>query len=597
MTKVSSFSEPALNGTRSISGKIWRKRLTDERLALALSQKCSLPDLVSRVLVGRGVDIESVNTFLTPSLRKQIPDPSQFLDMDQAVARIIKAIKLEEGIGVFGDYDVDGATSAALLMRFFCSLDRNVHVHIPDRRKEGYGPNLPAILRLKEKGVTLIITVDCGTTAFSVLEEAKMAGIDIIVIDHHAAENRLPAGAIVVNPNRMDENRNYGQLAAVGVTFMLVIAINRALRNLSWYGTEQPEPDLLQWLDLVALGTICDVVPLIGINRALVKQGLRVLAARSNPGINALAEVACVDRMLNAYHAGFILGPRINAGGRVGKADLGVKLLSSNNQSEVFAIAEILNSLNKERQQIEQEVYIAALDQAKQQMLNKDPLIFVAAEGWHVGVIGIVAGRLRETFDVPACVVAIGDGIGIGSARSVTGIGLGSAVIAAQQSGLLLSGGGHSMAAGFTVGKGHLLQLHTFLKENVNRQLNGIQIKSELLIDGVVSISGAVIELVDLLEQVGPFGAGNSRPRFLVPDVFIVDSSIVGNNHVRCVLSDKSGKQRLKGIAFRKVDTEVGDALLNHHGLALHVAGTLRTDNWQGRNSVQMFIEDICFQA
>ena len=595
MIETPASLEAVLNVDISASGKNWRKRLTDERAALALSQRCSLPDLISRVLVGRGVDIEGVDEFLKPSLRKQLPDPSQFLDMDHAVNRITKAIRLGEEIGVLGDYDVDGATSAALLIRFFRDLDRNIHVHIPDRHKEGYGPNLPALLRLKEKGVTLVITVDCGTTAFSVLEEAKMAGVDIIVVDHHVAENRLPTGTIVVNPNRMDEKSKHGQLAAVGVSFLLVIAINRALRDSNWYGKGQPEPDLLQWLDLVALGTICDVVPLIGINRALVKQGLKVMAARSNPGINALAEVACVDRSLNAYHAGFVLGPRINAGGRVGKADLGVKLLSSNNSSEVFAIAEALNSLNKERQQIEQEVYLAALDQAKKQMPNNDTLILVASEGWHAGVIGIVAGRLREKFDVPACVVAIKDGIGKGSGRSIGGIELGPAVIAAQQSGLLLNGGGHSMAAGFTVEKGHLSALHTFLKKHVKRQLNGAHITSELLIDGIVSISGAVTELVELLEQVGPFGAGNSRPRFVVPDLFVVDSDIVGNNHVRCVFSDKSGKKRLKGIAFRTADTEVGNALLKHHGLALHVAGTLRSDNWQGKNSVQIFVEDVCF--
>ena len=540
---------------KSASGKRWKAREFDERTSLAIAQTRMIPEIFSRVLVNRGVTLETVDTFLNPSLRNELPDPSHLLDMDQAVERVVKALETDQKIGIFGDYDVDGATSAALLARFFSALGRSVEVYIPDRQKEGYGPNLPALRTLKERGVKLVITVDCGTTAFEVLEKGASEGLDIIVVDHHVAEPRLPSGALVINPNRLDQDTDHTHLAAVGVTFLFVVAINRALREAFWYGEGHPEPDLRQWLDLVALGTVCDVVPLKGINRVLVRQGLKVMAGRGNLGIRALADVAGVDRPLDCYHAGFVLGPRVNAGGRVGESGLGVRLLSSNDASETHVIAQTLNEFNKERQEIEQRVYRLALEQAEVEIASNPSLLMVSAEGWHAGVIGIVAGRLRERFNLPSCVVAMENGIGKASGRSVSGIALGPAVISALQAGLLINGGGHSMAAGFSLEAGKLEEVKTFLNDNIERQWQGEEQVFELKLDGALKVSAVSSDLVSLLEKAGPFGSGNPRPRFGFPELRVVQSSIVGSDHIKCIFSDVTGKGRLKGIAFRSVGT------------------------------------------
>src|SRR5579872_7478848 len=374
-----------------------------------------------------------------------------------------------ETIAIFGDYDVDGATSAALLQRFLTACGAHVLVYIPDRQSEGYGPNAPALLRLKERGAKVVVTVDCGATAHAPLSEAAAAGLDVIVADHHVGEPTLPPAFAVVNPNRFDETSPHGVLAAVGVSFLLAIAVNRALKQRNWFADRAP-PDLLQWLDLVALGTICDVVPLTGVNRALVAQGLKVLRRRSNPGLAALADVAGVGERLDAYHAGFILGPRVNAGGRVGRADFGVRLLASDDPGEVKGLAGHLHAYNAERRDIEARVLAQAIDQVEG-LGAPAPILFVAGEGWHAGVIGIVASRLRERYNRPACVVAVADGIGKGSGRSVPGLALGDAVIAARQAGLLINGGGHAMAAGFTVARDRLLPLRDFLAARVTEVL------------------------------------------------------------------------------------------------------------------------------
>ncbi|NKB21106.1 MAG: single-stranded-DNA-specific exonuclease RecJ [Alphaproteobacteria bacterium] len=584
---------PFLGVERSVSGKKWQARLKDERLATALAQRFELHDVVARVLAARDVQLDDAASFLNPTLKAMLPDPAHLRDMRPAVERIIKAIHDGETIGVLGDYDVDGATSSALLVRFFSALGQIVPVYIPDRQKEGYGPNLPALLDLKEKGASVVITVDCGTTAYDPLEAGADAGIEIIVVDHHVAEPRLPAGSLVINPNRADEDSPCGQLAAVGVTFLLLVAINRALRDASWYGEEHPEPNLLSLLDLVALGTICDVVPLTGVNRALVTQGLKVLAGRSNPGIAALADVAKVDKPLDAYHAGFVLGPRVNAGGRVGDSALGVRLLTTQDSSEARAVAQLLDDYNSERKEIEQAVQEAAITQAEEQAKTDKPIILVAGNGWHPGVIGIVAGRLRERFDRPSCVVALSEGIGKGSGRSVRGVALGPAVIAAHQAGLLVNGGGHNMAAGFTVEQDRLEELTDYLAEHISRQLDGTTLMPTMSFDGALSPAGATPEVIEMLERAGPFGSGNPRPRFAIPQARIVDSGIVGKDHVRCILTGADGTGRLKAIAFRSADTPLGRALMDTRGLPLHVAGNLRIDEWQGRVSAQLFIDDV----
>ena len=589
-------AEQALLGIeRSLSGKRWRRRGADDRTGLAIAQRLGLPEFVGRLLAARGVALDDADSFLSPLLRQLLPDPSRFRDMDVAVDRLLRAIDGNEKIAVFGDYDVDGATAAALLHRFFASIGIAVRLYIPDRMSEGYGPNSPALLRLRQEGVAVVVTVDCGMTAFAPLGDAAAAGLDVIVLDHHTAEPRLPPAVAVINPNRLDESLPYGQLAAVGVAFLLVVALNRALRQSGFYSEARREPNLIQWLDLVALGTVCDVVPLTGVNRALVGQGLKVMARRGNPGIAALADVAGVTEAPGTYHAGFVLGPRINAGGRVGAADLGVRLLTTDDATEAAALARRLDGLNEERRALEQAVLEAAIAQVEGQDRNGRALVMASGEGWHPGVIGIVASRLKERYGRPACVIALADGIGKGSGRSVNGLDLGSAVIAARQAGLLINGGGHKMAAGFTVAADRVAAFTAFLDERLAVAAGG-PIVPMLDVDGVVSAAAVTAELAQLVTRVGPFGAGNAEPRFVVPDLRIVRSEVVGESHVR-VVATGNGSGRLKAIAFRSAETALGQALLRGNGAPLHLAGSVRADNWQDYEGVQLVIEDAAAPA
>ncbi len=575
---------------RSLTGRRWRQRTVDDRGGLALAQHLDLPEIVGRLLAARGIGQDEAPRFLAPTLRDFLPDPGHLRDMEAAVARLVRAITAGETIAIFGDYDVDGATAAALLQRFFTAAGGRVVIYIPDRQREGYGPNAPALLRLKAQGAAVVVTVDCGVTAHAPLAAAAEAGLDVIVVDHHVAEPALPRSLAVVNPNRLDETSPYGVLAAVGVAFLLAVGVNRALREAGCYA-ERPEPDLRQWLDLVALGTICDVVPLTGVNRALVAQGLRVMRQRGNIGLSALADVAGIGERLDSYHAGFILGPRVNAGGRVGQADLGARLLATDDPIEAREIAGTLHALNAERRDIEARVLAQAIDQVEQD--GKDaPLVFVAGEGWHSGVIGIVASRLRERYNRPACVVAMADGIGKGSGRSVAGVALGAMVIAARQAGLLVNGGGHAMAAGFTLEAAQLLAFRDFLAARIAESIGDGGLMPELNVDGALAAMAATPELVALLERLAPYGTGNPEPRFVLPNLRILRADIVGGQHVRCILGEGGGAGRLKSIAFRCLESELGPALLNGQGRGFHVAGHLRADTWQGRNEVQLLIDD-----
>ena len=582
---------PAFLGVeRSLSGKRWRQRAGDDRAGLALAQRLGLPEIVGRLLAARGVGVDEAERFLAPTLRDFLPDPSHLRDMDKAVARLVRAITKGELVAVFGDYDVDGATSAALILRFLGAVGGRARLYIPDRQREGYGPNAPALLRLKAEGAAVAITVDCGTGAHAPLAAAAAAGLDVIVVDHHVAEPTLPPALAIVNPNRLDESSPHGMLAAVGVAFLLLVGVNRALRQAGWYA-ERGAPDLVNWLDLVALGTICDVVPLTGVNRALTAQGLKMLQRRSNPGLAALADAAGLGERLDSYHAGFILGPRVNAGGRVGQADLGARLLASDDAVETRAIAQQLDALNAERREIEARVLAQAIDQVESGDRTV-PLIFVAGEGWHPGVIGIVASRLKDRYNRPACVAAVADGVGKGSGRSVPGFALGPAVIAARQAGLLVNGGGHAMAAGFTVEAARLGALRDFLAERAAAALGAKGQTAELGIDGVVAAGAATTELVELVARLGPFGTGNTEPRFALANQRIVRADVVGGQHVRCILADGGGATRLKAIAFRCLEGELGPALLQGQGRGFHLAGHLRTDRWQGREEVQLIIDD-----
>src|SRR5262245_52450571 len=580
---------------RSLTGRRWAERLADERMALAIAQRHGLPDAICRLLAAREVDLEGVPDFLEPTLRKFLPDPLHLKDMDAAVARLVRAVQGGERIVVFGDYDVDGATSAALLLRFFRGIGGNIGVYIPDRRKEGYGPNSAALLKLRGEGASVVVTVDCGVTAYEPLAEARRAGLDTIVIDHHQAEITLPEAVAVVDPNRIDEASPHKQLAAVGVAFLLAVAVNRALREAGWYSSTRPEPDLRQWLDLVALGTVADVVPLTGVNRALVRQGLVVMGQRRNPGLVALADVARLREAPGAYHLGFMLGPRVNAGGRVGQADLGARLLASDDPEEVGALALRLDEFNAERRAIEREV----LEQATARIeglygpdrQGLPSALVVESEGWHIGVIGIVASRLVERYGRPAFVIGMDGELGKGSGRSVKGVDLGAAVIAARQAGLLVNGGGHAMAAGLTVARAALPDLAKFLDDRIAPQLGAAPAVRELGIDAALAPGAATQELVDMIERAGPYGAGNALPRFALTSVRVNHAQPVGEGHVRCSLVGAE-RGRVDAIAFRASQRALGPALLDPARPVLHVAGALRIERYNGRESVRLQIDD-----
>jgi len=574
----------------SLTGRQWVWRDTDDRQVMTFAQKYGLPDMLTRILVARGVSLDEVENFMNPSLKASMPDPSHLLDMDMAAERVAAAIMGGERIAIFGDYDVDGATSSALLVRYLRSVGSDPVMYIPDRMKEGYGPNTAALLALKERGAALVITVDCGTLAFEPLAAAHAAGLDVIVIDHHIGEARKPACYALVNPNRLDETSAHGQLAAVGVAFLLTVAVNRCLR-----ASRRETPDLKQWLDIVALGTICDVVPLTGINRALVAQGLKVMAARGNPGIRTVLDMAAITEAPGVYHAGFVIGPRINAGGRVGKSDLGVRLLTTDDDAEALSLAQELDKHNSERKAIESMVLEAAMAQAE--AANPEaPLLIVAGNGWHPGVIGIVAGRLKERFHKPAAVIAVEGGIGKASARSVSGFDFGAAVIAAHEAGLLVGGGGHAMAAGFTVEENKIPALIEFLRgrASANRESGNAR---KLLLDGVASIGGATPELVASLEHLGPFGQGNPSIRLAIQNVVNLKPELVGEHHVKTLLIDRLSNARLSAIAFRVAGTKLGDALLATRGKTVDIAGQLRLQEWNGKQSVSLMIEDICLSG
>ncbi len=589
---------------RSLTGRRWRARLADDRAGLMLAQSLSVPEIVGRVLAARDVTAEAAPAFLDPSLKTQLPDPGHLKDMEKAAARLADAVEKGEQIAVFGDYDVDGATSAAVLQRYFAALGVAIDIYVPDRQAEGYGPNTPALLRLKAEGAQVVITVDCGITAFEPLAAAADAGLDVIVVDHHVAEPGLPAAVAVVNPNRLDDPSPHTQLAAVGVTFLLVVALNRELRRRGRFG-DGGEPGLVALLDVVALGTVADVVPLTGVNRILVAQGLKVLAARGHPGMAALADVARLNEPPRAWHLGFLLGPRVNAGGRVGEAGLGAQLLTCEDPGQARVLAERLDAYNTERRAIEADVLEAALPHALDAAAAGGaagagcPVVLIDGAGWHPGVIGIVASRLVERLRRPVCVVGVADGVGKGSGRSITGVDLGSAVIAARQADLLVNGGGHKMAAGFTVAADRIGELRDFLNDRLAGQVAAAATEPELSIDGVLAVAGASRDLMADIARVEPFGIGNPEPRFALMGARIAKADIVGGDHVRCFLSGDGA--RLKAIAFRALgdtrgetgDSSLGEALLQAAGgQTLHLAGRLRPDTWQGRDDVQFVIED-----
>jgi single-stranded-DNA-specific exonuclease len=586
-------SVPYLGVDRSLTGRAWRERAADPELVRRHQLGLGLSEPLARALASRGVAQAEGPDYLNPTLKALFPDPSLFADMDRAAAVLVDALERRRAIVVFADYDVDGASSAAQLVRWFRSLGHELAIYVPDRLAEGYGPSPTAFRRLKDEGAELVITVDCGAAAHDALACAAEIGLEVVVIDHHLMRgDEIPKVAALVNPNRPDCVSGQGRLAAAGVTFVLLAALNREARRRGLFG-EQPEPDLRQWLDLAAMGAICDVTQLQGFNRALATQGLKVMSGWRNPGLKALLEVAKSQGPASVFHVGFVLGPRINAGGRIGRSDLGARLLSTDDAQEARALAEELDALNASRKEVEREVVEAAIRLIDKESNQADaPVLLVSADDWHPGVIGIVAGRLRERYRKPTIVVGIdrAANVGKGSGRSQPGVNLGRAVQAAYDEGLLLAGGGHAMAAGLSVRPDAIPELREFLCERLARETAEAAAADGLEIDAVVTTRACDRALWQDFQRLAPFGPGNPEPLFAAADVRIERPMALRGGHVRCTLVDGSGA-KLKAVAWRVEDSDLGRRLLQEGG-AIHVAGRLKPDDWQGREGVEFEIED-----
>ncbi len=588
-------SRTFLGVEKSVCGRVWRDRLDlrGAQLATAIGQRHGMPELLSRILAGRGVALDEVENFLDPTIRNLMPDPNVLTDMEAAAARIADAVQHSEEIAIIGDYDVDGATSTALLVRVLRAAGSDPFFHIPDRLFEGYGPNVEAIRNIEARGASLLITVDCGTTSADALGEASKLGLDVVVIDHHQAGETLPVAVALVNPNREDDLSGLGHLCAAGLVFMTCVALVRELRSRGHWSGTRAEPDLLYLLDLVALGTVADVVPLKGLNRAFVKKGLISLRARENHGLRALMDAARLEGPPESWHLGFLLGPRINAGGRIGDATLGTKLLITNDPAEANAIAQKLDQLNRERQEVEKRTLEQAEAEAYASLGHDEQgaIVIASGEGWHPGVVGLVAARLKERFSRPAFAIAMLGDQGTGSGRSIAGVDIGRAVRGAVEEGLLVKGGGHMMAAGLTVTRDKLGELRGYLEAKLRDAVEKSRHEDCLEIDAAITARGANGELFSMIERAGPYGSGNPEPVFALPAHVIAFADPVGQGHVRVRLRSNDGAI-ISGIAFRAMDRPLGQALLGGRGSAMHVAGTLTINRWQGRETIEIRISD-----
>ena len=587
-------SRAFLNVEMSASGQRWVSRLDQAGLnrAMAINQVHGLPDIVARVLAGRDVAVDEAKAFLDPTIRALMPDPASLTDCDRAARRLADAIARREKVAIFGDYDVDGASSSALLWRFLAHFGIEAEIYIPDRIYEGYGPNPQAINQLVDRGAQLIVTVDCGSTSHESLQAATERRTDVVVIDHHQLAHPYPPCVALVNPNRDDDLSGQGHLCAAGVVYLVLVQTARLLREAK--DTRAFTLDLLAWLDIVALATVCDVVPLKGLNRAYVVKGLLAARALGNAGLAALFRKAGLGGPVTAYHLGFLIGPRINAGGRIGDAALGSRLLTIDDPNAAAEIAERLDELNRERQAME----AIMLQEAEAEVMaeygdaENATVILTARENWHPGIAGLLASRLKERYRRPAFAIAFDlNGRGTGSGRSISGFDMGKMVRAAVEEGILVKGGGHAMAAGLTVERANLGRLRAFFEERAAKSVPGLVMAHTLKIDGAIGASGATLELIDQLEAAGPFGAGHPQPVLALPAHRIRDSRMVGTSHVKVTLEAMDGS-RLDGIAFRAVDSALGNLLLNGRGRNVHVAGSLGADFWQGTRRVQLRILD-----
>ena len=598
MLAVTPPPRPFLGVSASIQGRAWRERCADplaQADAATMVQAYGLPELLARVLAGRGIRPDGAEAYLSPRLRTLMPDPDTLLDMEIAARRIARAVRRGEIVAVFGDYDVDGAASAALLAGYLQGLGVTARIHIPDRITEGYGPNVTAVRALAAEGASLLVCVDCGTSGHGPLEEAEKLGLDVVVLDHHAASEVLPPVRALVNPNRLDDLSGLGHLCAAGVVFLTLVAVNRALRREGFFGGDLTEPKLTDALDLVALATVADVVPLTGLNRAFVVQGLAVMRARGRTGLAALFDAASLDGPPEAWHLGYLLGPRINAGGRIGDASLGARLLLTADSLEAVRIAAELDRLNRERQLIEAQA-VADAEAAMDRLLSLDPdrpVLVAGSAEWHPGVVGLIASRLKERFGRPAFAFALRpDGTSTGSGRSVAGDDLGAAVRGCVEAGLAAKGGGHAMAAGVTLKGQDLTRFEARLTECLAAAVAEARAADVLHIDGTLSAGGATAETVRLIQRAGPFGQGAPEPVFALANHRIVDAGVVGASHVRARLRSRDG-QAIGAISFRSAQSPLGLALLNGIGRECHVAGTLSCDRWRGAERAQLRICDL----
>ena len=574
----------------SVTGKKWTVKNTNQEEVNFLKDNFFLDDITSMLISHRNIKREKVQQFLNPLIKDIIPNPNILKDMEKSVQRTIQAIKQKEKIGIFGDYDVDGASSTAMLGNYFNETKNKFEIYIPDRKKEGYGPSINGLDQLIKSDVKLIFTVDCGTLSYKPLEFAKSKKIDLIVLDHHQSEIKLPNAYSIVNPNRIDDNSNLNYLCAAGVCFMFLVALNRSLRKLNWFESNNiKEPNLIEFLDLVSLGTVCDVVPLVELNRAIVKQGLKILKNKKNLGIKTLLDICKIETLPTPYHLGYVIGPRINAGGRVGKCSHGANLLLSQNPRDSYKIASELDIYNKERQFLEQDLINLVLNKLDNEI--NDPAIILYDEGWHQGIIGIVAARIKDKFNKPVIIISVENNIGKASARSILGFDIGAAIISAVDMKILQKGGGHKMAGGFTINMNKIDDLKKFIFKKIKSTNKNYELKN-IIVDSEISPSSLNLNFFEKINLLSPFGSGNIEPRFIIKNLKILNSRIVGEKHIKSILIGRDGST-IQTIAFNVEDNGLSPYLMKSNKKPINIAGKLSLNEWKGKKNVEFIIDDI----
>ena len=578
----------------SVLKKNWVLNKYNNQEAIQISERFSLKEITSRLLSIRNIGIQNVELFLNPTIKNTIPNPYQISDMGTAVTRVFESIKKSECIGIFGDYDVDGASSTALLAKYFNEINQNVKTYIPDRQKDGYGPSIYGFDKLIKNGSKIIITVDCGTSSFEAIEFAQKKNVDVIVLDHHQSDINLPKAHSIVNPNRLDDNSNLNYLCAAGVCFMFLVALNKNMRDSKWFEMNKlSEPDILKFLDLVCLGTICDVVPLVKFNRSIVAQGLKILKNRTNLGLKTLYDMCNIQSQPTPYHVGYLIGPRINAGGRVGKSSYGAELLISNNSERTYKIANELSKYNKQRQEMEKELLANVISEAEKNL--KDPILILSGENWHEGIIGIIAARIKDKYHKPTFIISLKGANGKGSARSIFGFDIGTSIISAVQSGILERGGGHKMAGGFSIKKNKISELKNFLIKKIEKIDISSKTSNNLYFDAVLSPSAINENFFHDVNLLSPFGSGNTEPIFVIEKLKIVNSFVLADKHLKIIFSGRNG-HIVEAIAFNSKGGTLEGYLTKSYKKELNIAGKIIMNEWQGKKKIEFIIQDVALQ-